>query len=267
MTALERLRGSLRASGLDGGELLFVLGSGLGVFAERLEDARAVPFAELDGMPRSAVPGHAGRFVSGRVRGVPVVVQQGRVHLYEGWSPEEVTRAVRALAGLGCGAVVLTNAAGGARADWPAGTLMRLRDHLNLQGRGPLAPGEAGYGSPYDPELGAALDEAAAAAGVPLEQGVYAGLLGPSYETPAEVRALRAMGADAIGMSTVAEAVAARAAGARVAAVSLVTNPGAGIGGTPLSHAEVVEAGREAADRFCRLLEAAVEPLRARLRS
>ncbi len=265
MEAVERLRASLRAAGLDTGELLFVLGSGLGVFAERLQNARAVPFEELDGMPCSSVPGHAGRFVLGTVGGVRVVVQQGRVHLYEGWSPEEVTRAVRALAGLGCGGVVLTNAAGGARADWPAGTLMRLTDHLNLQGRGPLAWGEAGYGCPYDSELGAALDDAAADAGVPLQRGVYAGLLGPSYETPAEVRFLRSVGADAIGMSTVAEAVAAHAAGARVAAVSLVTNPGAGISPTPLSHAEVVEAGREAADGFCRLLTFAVERLRAKL--
>ena len=235
-----------------------VLGSGLGALVEQLEDARSIDYAELTHMPRSAVPGHAGKLWLGKLGGREVLCQQGRVHLYEGWSAEEVTRAVRAFALCGTRAVVLTNAAGGLHTDWKVPTLMRVVDHLNLQFRTPLGPAEAGFGVPYDDALGRAIDDAARSIGFELHHGVYAGLLGPTYESPAEIRMLQAFGADAIGMSTVAEAVAARAAGARVAAISCITNLGAGLTPAKLDHAEVVEAGRAIGKRFCELLAAAV---------
>ena len=237
--------------------MAYVLGSGLGAFADCLTDAREIPYEELDGMPTSGVKGHAGRLVVGRVGKTGVLVQQGRVHLYEGWRPAEVTRAVRAFAGLGVRALVLTNAAGGLVPTWPAGTLMRITDHVNRQGA-LLEPGEAGRGSPYDGEVGLALEDAANEAGVELERGVYAALLGPSYETPAEIRMLQWMGAQAVGMSTAAEASAARICGLRVGGISLVTNLAAGITGDVLSHEEVVAAGRAAAGKICAVLERSV---------
>ena len=247
--------------------LALVLGSGLGAFADRLEGAAATPFEELAGMPGSAVPGHAGRLVIGDCEGVRVAVQQGRVHLYEGWSPFEVTRAVRAFARAGVPGLVLTNAAGGIRRDMGIPALMRITDHLNLQGATPLFPAEAGFGSPYDAALGEALDRAAAAVDVTLHAGVYAGLLGPTYESPSEIGMLERMGADAVGMSTVAEASAARASGMRVAAISGITNAAAGISAGPLNHEEVVDAGAELAESFERLLRRAVVELAAELAS
>jgi len=212
-------------------------------------------------MPSSAVPGHAGRFVTGVLGKQRVLVQQGRVHLYEGWTPEQVTRAVRAMAALGCRALVLTNAAGGLRTEWEPGTLMRITDHINMQGATALIQGERGAGSPWDSELGAALDQAAAQAEVPLKSGVYAAVLGPSYETPAEIRMLKSLGADAVGMSTVLEAAAAHASGLRVGGVSLITNPAAGLSEGKLDHADVLAAGERGAAKFCDLLEAAASLL------
>lgn len=255
---IQGLGAAIRERGLGGADIAFVLGSGLGAFAERLEDPLSVPFAELPGLPQSRVAGHAGRLVAGQLAGRRVLVQQGRVHLYEGWSAAEVTRCVRAIVASGARSVVLTNAAGGLNEHWPPGTLMRLVDHVNLQGRSPLARAELARGTPYDAELGAALERAATESQVRLESGVYAGLLGPTYETPAEIRMLRWLGADTVGMSTVCEAVAAHAAGARVAAVSLVTNFAAGITGEQLSHDEVVETGKLAAQDFQKLLERAI---------
>lgn len=257
----QRLAASLRELDLGSPRIAFVLGSGLGAFADRIEDARIVPYADIDGMPRSSVPGHEGRLVCGELAGVRVICQQGRVHLYEGWTVEEVTRCVRALVSIGVEAVCLTNAAGGANASFRVPSLMRVTDHLNFQGRSLVAPSEAAFGSPYDERLGEALHRAAEESGVELLRGVYAGLLGPTYETPAEVRMLRWMGADAIGMSTVNEALAARTAGARVAAISCITNLGAGITGEKLAHDEVVEAGARIADDFCGLLQAAIPHL------
>lgn len=254
---LGRLVASLEAHGARGAELAFVLGSGLGAFADRLEDAREIPYGELEGMPTSGVRGHAGRLVLGRVGSTRVLVQQGRVHLYEGWRPAQVTRAVRAFARLGVRGLVLTNAAGGLVPSWPAGTLMRVTDHINRQGA-LLEPGELGRGSPYDDEVGLALEDAASEVGVELERGVYAALLGPSYETPAEVRMLQWMGAQAVGMSTAAEAAAGALCGLRVGAISLVTNPGAGLTDQVLSHDEVVESGALAAGKFCAVLERSV---------
>jgi purine-nucleoside phosphorylase len=190
-----------------------------------------------------------------------VIAQVGRLHLYEGWDAFTVTRAVRAFAELGTRAVVLTNASGGIVPHWPPGTLMLVRDHLNLQGRSPLAREEAARANPYDVELAVPLEQAAGRLGLRLEQGVYAGVLGPSYETPAEIRMLRALGAQAVGMSTVAEASAARAAGLRVAALSCIANPAAGLSGAVLRHADVLATVAAAARDVQRLLEAAAPEL------
>ena len=264
-TELDTLTKSLREHGVEGARIAFVLGSGLGAFADRIQNARVISYEDIPGMPRSSVPGHAGKLVVGELSGVKVVCQQGRVHLYEGWSVEEATRCVRALCAIGVESVLLTNAAGGANADWTIPTLMLIEDHLNFQGRAYVAPSQAGFLNPYDTKLGQALNQASKETGVELRRGVYAGLLGPTYETPAEVRMFAKMGASAIGMSTVNEALAASANGARVAAISCITNFGAGITGEKLNHEEVVDAGKQIADDFCSLLEAAIKPLTAAL--
>lgn len=228
-----------------------VLGSGLKDFAQKVQDAVLVPFAEVPGWPVPKVEGHGGALVIGRVGGTPVACLTGRVHLYEGWSPADVVRAVRTLRHVGVPAFLLTNAAGGIADDLSAGDLMVLGDHLNLTGCSPLiGPHEPSFGPRfpdqtrvYSPRLRALLQQC----GARLRPGVYAGLLGPSYETPAEVRMCKILGADAVGMSTVHEAIALNAMGAAVAGLSLITNLAAGITDQPLSHDEVVAAGKQAA--------------------
>ena len=257
--SLPRLIEALRSQGVADCELAIVLGSGLGVLVERVRDARSIAYADLEGMPKSSVPGHAGKLVIGTLDGVRVVLQQGRVHLYEGFSADEATRAVRAFARLGVRKLLLTNAAGSLRLESPPGTLMRIEDHLDLQGRIRLPRTTAALGTPWDARLGAALDAAAMQAGQTVPRGIYAALFGPSYETPAEIRMLRTIGADAVGMSTVAEACAAHAAGARVCGVSCLTNYAAGITSDVPNHEEVVEEGRKASKRFCDLIEAAAQ--------
>lgn len=261
MEASQVLENTLRAAGLDEVRLYLVLGSGLGAFAERLSSREELPYSELAGMPGSTIPGHAGQLVIGEMAGRRVAVQQGRVHLYEGRHVSEVTRAVRAFAALGGRSIVVSNAAGSLRPEWAPGTLMRIEDHINLQCVSPLRAEERGFGTPYDPELGAVLDEAARAAGVTLEKGVYAGLTGPSYETPAEIRRLSDLGADAVGMSTVAEALAAHAAGMRVTGISCITNLAAGLGEGVLNHEEVIATGHATSEKFADLLEAALPHL------
>jgi purine-nucleoside phosphorylase len=246
-----------------------VLGSGLGGLADALTDPVAVPFAELPGWPAASAPGHAGRLLLGHLDGVPAVCLQGRLHLYEGNSERLVVEPVLLMQRLGAQVIVLSNAAGGIRVDWPAGTLMLITDHLNLTGRSPLIGANDDALGPrfpdlthtWSPRLNDLMRRAAGTEGVALEEGVYAGLTGPTYETPAEVRMLRAMGADAVGMSTVLEAVVARWAGAEVIGVSLVTNPGAGITGNPLTHEEVLEAAAEAGSRFQALIRNFVRQL------
>ena len=255
---VEALAASIAKAGGADCSVAVVSGSGLGAIGQSLEDAREISFLDLPEMPGSKVPGHAGRFLVGTWGGRRVLVQEGRVHLYEGWHVHEVTRAVRAFAALGIGTLFLTNAAGGLRAEWRPGTLMRLSDHVNLQGVAPLLPNERGPAYVYDRALGALLDAGARAQGVQLETGVYAGLLGPTYETPSEVRALARFGLDAVGMSTVAEASAAAASGMRVAAVSCVTNPAAGLSPEPLLHEDVVEAANAAAGDLARVFDAAM---------
>jgi len=248
-----------------------VLGSGLGGLAAALEAPLAIPFSDLPGWPPASAPGHAGRLLLGHLAGVPVVLLQGRLHVYEGHDPGLVVQPVLLMGRLGAGTILLTNAAGGVNAAWPAGTLMAIADHLNLTGLNPLIGPNADLLGPrfpdltdaWSPRLRGLLHEAAAAEDVPLEEGVYAGLMGPNYETPAEVRMLRALGADAVGMSTVLEAIAARWAGLELAGVSLVTNPGAGVTGLPLSHEEVLVAANEAGPRFERLVRRWISLVRA----
>lgn len=246
-----------------------VLGSGLGGLADELTDPVAIPFADLPGWPVATAPGHVGRLLLGHLAGQPVVMLQGRFHLYEGNDPGLVVQPVLLFARLGARAVLLTNAAGGLDPTFGPGTLMVIRDHLNLTGRNPLigpnaeaiGPRFADLTDAWSPRLRARLHAAAAAEGVSLAEGVYVGLVGPNYETPAEVRMLAQLGGDAVGMSTVLECVAARWAGLEVAGVSLVTNAGAGYSGEPLSHEEVLAAGVEAGPRLARVVRRFVADL------
>lgn len=244
-----------------------VLGSGLGGFADRLERAVVIPYEEIPYFPVSRVPGHPGRLVVGELPGpdgpVAVAAMQGRVHGYEGWSAEDVAFGARVLCGLGIRALLVTNAAGGVNPSYAPGDLVRLVDHLNLSGQNPLVgdnderlgPRFPDLSDAYDPRLGALLEEAAAAAGVPLRSGVYACMPGPSYETPAEVRMLRALGADLVGMSTVPEVIAARHMGVAVAGISVVTNYAAGLARKPLSHREVADAAEQVRERLAAVVE------------
>jgi len=239
-----------------------VLGSGLGLLAEAIDEPVAIPFAELPGWPQASAPGHAGRLVLGRLEGVPVACLQGRPHLYEGNSARLVVEPVLLMGRLGAPTILLTNAAGGVNESFPAGTLMLIADHLNLTGHNPmLGPNDDAIGprfpdlvDAWSPRLRELMRTAARTEGIGLEQGVYAALAGPTYETPAEVRMLRSLGADAVGMSTVLEAIAARWAGLEVCGVSLITNPGAGVTGEPLTHEEVLAAAADAGPRFMALV-------------
>lgn len=224
-----------------------VLGSGLGAFADTMSDLVKVPYGELPHLPASKVVGHAGNLCFGNVGSVPVVCMQGRVHFYEGHPLWQVVHGVRVMARLGVDCVLLTNAAGGLQEGWAAGDLMIVSDHLNLMGQHPLlGPNDDALGTrfpdmtnAYDPTLRAQLAEVSKAEKLPLREGVYAGLTGPSYETPAEIRMLRTLGAQAVGMSTVPEVIALRHMRVRVAALSCITNMAAGLGQGELDHAEV----------------------------
>jgi purine-nucleoside phosphorylase len=231
-----------------------VLGSGLSSFVERLEVVARIPFAAA-GLPVSRVSGHAGEVVLGTLGTARLAVLSGRVHLYEGWSAAEVTAGVRLLAAAGLRRLILTNAAGTLNAGFPPGQWMMFSDHLNLTGQSPLTggPNFIDMSAVYSSALRERFRSVAASRGLPLHEGVYAGLCGPQYETPAEIRMLRTMGADAVGMSTVLEAVQARALGLETAAFSCLTNWAAGMAG-PLDHSEVIATGREAAGAFAELL-------------
>ena len=250
-------------------EIGIVLGAGLGGLADDVEDPIAIPFAELPGWPAATAPGHVGRLILGKLGGRPVAMLQGRFHLYEGNAPGLVVQPVLLFKRLGAKVVGLTNASGGLDPSFGPGTLMVMSDHINLTGLNALIGANAdsiGERFPdmtnaWSPRLRAALHAAGKAEGVELAEGVYVGLIGPNYETPAEVRMLAAMGGHAVGMSTVIECVAARWAGLEVCGVSLVTNAGAGYTGEPLTHEEVLAAGAEAGPRLARVIRRFVSSL------
>ncbi len=239
-------------------EVAIVLGSGLNVLGSAADSANSVDYSAFPDLPKPSVPGHTGRFVLGNVGNTPVIFAQGRVHLYEGHTARQVAGGIRILAAAGIKRLILTNAAGLANENFSPGSWMMLSDHLNLTGTTPLL-GSAQFidlTETYSRKWRAEFSRAAKRENITLHEGVYAGLLGPQYETPAEVRMLRQLGADAIGMSTVLEAIQARALDLEVAGFSCLTNWGAGIGDAPLSHEEVLETGKSAASAFARLLNA-----------
>jgi purine-nucleoside phosphorylase len=266
---LDALEAAVRARSDLVPEVGIVLGSGLGGLADDLDDAVAIPFEDLPGWPVATAPGHVGRLLLGRLAGRPVVLLQGRFHLYEGNAPGLVVQPVLLFQRLGARILVLTNAAGGLDPTFGPGTLMVIRDHLNLTGQNPLiGPNADSIGERFtdltdawSARLRARLHAAAAAEGVELAEGVYVGLTGPNYETPAEVRLFATHGGHAVGMSTVMECIAARWAGMEVCGFSLVTNPGAGYTGEPLTHAEVLAAGAEAGPRLGRVIRRFVADL------
>jgi purine-nucleoside phosphorylase len=245
-----------------------VLGSGLGQFAERLESAVRVPYTDIPHFPAPTVIGHSGELVAGRLAGRDVLVQSGRFHIYEGHPAALCALPVRVFAKLGVGTLVLTNAAGGIRRSFSSGTVMLIADHINLTFRnglfGAALPGESRFpdmSDPYDASLRALAREVARRRRIPLAEGVYAGLLGPSYETPAEIRMLERLGADAVGMSTVLEVITARAAGLRCLGFSAITNPAAGVTPHKLHHLEVMEVAYRIAGELAALIEGVVAEL------
>jgi xanthosine phosphorylase len=239
-----------------------VLGSGLGSVADAVEGATAIPYSDLPGFPEPSVEGHAGRAVAGQIAGVPVVALQGRAHLYEGVELDRIRTPVRALRAAGAEILVLTNAAGSLRADLGPGQLMLIEDHINLTGVNVLVgPNEDELGprfpslrDAYDPELRARMRVAAGDVGVELKEGVYLAVSGPSFETPAEIRAFHTMGADAVGMSTVHETTVARHCGLRVVAVSAITNYAEGMGEQAVSHEQTLRDAAPAADALAPLI-------------
>ncbi len=241
-----------------------VLGSGLGAFAEALADRTEIPYAEIPGWPLSTAVGHAGKLVLGKLDGLPLAVMAGRSHLYEGYTPAQVSMGVRVLRGLGVESILFTNAAGGINLSYSQGSLVLITDHINLQGANPLIGPNDDSAGPRFPDLSEAYSanfretahKVAAELGIPLSEGVYAALTGPSYETPAEIRYLRTIGADLVGMSTVPEVIVANYLGMRVLAISCVTNMAAGVLPQKISHEEVLETGRQVQDTLVRFLKA-----------
>ncbi len=247
-------------------EVAIVLGSGLGGLAARLEDAIRIPYGDIPGFHAPSVEGHRGELVAGTLAGRRVLAQAGRFHMYEGYDANTSALPVRVFGALGIGTMIVTNAAGGIRRTFRAGSLMLIADHLNFTGRnplvGPVLEGEERFpdmSDPYDRGLRALARDAATREGVMLEEGVYAGLLGPSYETPAEVRMLERVGADAVGMSTVVEVIAARARGIRCLGFSSITNPAAGISAEPLSHKDVMAAADRVTGDLVKVVEGVLE--------
>ena len=246
-----------------------VLGSGLGAFADALEGAQALDYAEIPGFARPTVEGHAGRLVVGRTGGATVAAMQGRFHFYEGYTLEEVTFPVRVLGLLGVKGLILTNAAGGLNNSFEQGSLVVISDHLNLLGANPLLGKNDERFGPRFPDMSEVYDREyqevavceAHAMGVELRRGIYAALAGPSYETPAEIRMLRLLGADAVGMSTVPEAIVARHMGLRVLGISCITNMAAGVLDKPINHEEVIETGERVRETFAELLRRVIPKL------
>jgi purine-nucleoside phosphorylase len=260
--AVGRRLGALRP------RVAIVLGSGLGFLADEVGDAVRIPYAEIPGFPQPGVAGHKGELVAGTLEGIPVLVQSGRFHLYEGHPASTAALPVRVFSLLGVGVLVVTNAAGGVRATFRPGTLMLIADHINFMFRnpliGPVLEGEERFpdmSNAYDLELRVQAREVARQLRISLEEGVYVGLLGPSYETPAEIRMLQRLGVDAVGMSTVPEVIVARARGMRCVGFSTITNPAAGLSTEPLSHEDVLRVGKAVGDSLGRLVKGLVRTL------
>ena len=264
--ALEHIR---RAAGDLEPRVAVVLGSGLGSVADEVEDARILPAAEIPGWPRSTAPGHAGRVVMGTLEGCPVILLQGRVHCYEGYSMQDVTFPVRVLGMMGVRQYVATNASGGVNPELVPGDIAAVRDHINLMGANPLVgPSEPRWNvrfpdmtHAYSPRLLELLDRAAAGAGLTLKRGVYAAFMGPSYETPAEVRMARTLGADLVGMSTVPEVVVANAMGMETAVLSCVANRASGMGDEHLTEEEVLRVMAESSRSLALLIRGLLRAL------
>lgn len=266
MELVENAAESIRARiGPRRPRIALTLGSGLGFLTERMTDAVRIPYAEIPGFHAPTIPGHAGQLVVGELAGRTVIAQSGRFHLYEGHDANTTVLPVRVFGTLGVETLIVTNAAGGVRRTFRPGSLMLIADHINFTFRnplvGPVLPGEERFpdmSEAYDGALRALAREVARERAIPLEEGVYLGLLGPSYETPAEVRMCERLGADAVGMSTVLEVIAARARGIRCMGVSTVTNLGCGLGPEPLSHAEVMAAAERVKEPLGALIEGVV---------
>lgn len=271
MDKLERCLAAVRQKTDFVPQLALVLGSGLGDYGREVDVETVIPYQEIEGFPVSTAPGHAGRFLLGRVAGVKVAVMQGRVHYYEGYPMQDVVLPVRLLGLMGARALLLTNAAGGVNYTMAPGDLMLLRDQITCFVPSPLiGPNEDRLGvrfpdmsHVYDEELSGIIRAAAARCGIPLKEGVYCQLTGPQFESPAEIRMLRMLGADAVGMSTAVEAVAARHAGMRVAGVSCISNLACGMTSAPLSSEEVNETAARVADRFTRLITESIRAMGA----
>ena len=254
-----------------------ILGSGLGNFGAAVRGATTIPYADIPHFPQSTVVGHSGNLILGAVAGTPVAVMQGRVHAYEGYPMDEVTFPTRVLGLLGCRTLVVTNAAGGINPAYGAGTLVAISDHINLTGtNAALGPNEPRFartpgagerffdmGAAYSPQLRALAQRAAASLGMVLPEGVYLAVLGPSFETPAEIRAFRTLGADLVGMSTVHEVIVARHMGLNVLGLSLVTNPAAGVSDQVIDHNEVMEIGRRVEAQFTHLISTLIPEIGA----
>jgi purine-nucleoside phosphorylase len=247
-------------------KIALVLGSGLGAFGDEFAGATRIPYARIPHFPRSTAIGHAGQLVLGKVDGIEVAGMQGRVHLYEGYSAQDVAFPIRVFSRLGVKAVILTNAAGGIKKEFTQGRLVVISDHINLQGANPLSGPNADKFGPRFPDMTNAYDKkfreltlaAGRGLGIDLGEGVYAALAGPSYETPAEIRYLRSIGADLVGMSTVPEVIAARHSGIRALGISCVTNAAAGVLDQPLDHNEVLETAERVKSQFIGLLRAVI---------
>lgn len=258
----EKAAHTIRSRTAEEARIAIVLGSGLGAFAEEFENSVSMPYQQIPGFVSSTAEGHVGSLVVGKVEGIPVIAMQGRVHFYEGYSLEEVTFPIRTFKLLGVKTLVLTNAAGGIDVQLNQGALMVISDHLNLMGINPLrGPNDERFGprfpdmsEVYSRELQELVIEEARSLGVTVRRGIYAGLAGPSYETPAEIHMLRAFGADAVGMSTVPEAIVARQMGLKVLGISCITNMAAGISEHPINHEEVMETGQRVRTTFTQLL-------------
>ena len=260
-TKLGEATGVVRDQLCPSADVGVILGSGLGAFAEELENTVSLPYAEIPHFPLPRVPGHAGRFVAGTMGGKRLIVQQGRAHVYEGYSFEEILLPLRVMHELGVRTLIVTNAAGAVNADFRPGDLMLITDHINMMGTNPLIGPNDGLGprfpdmsGAYDPGLRELALAAARDLGIELRQGVYLAVTGPSYETPAEVRAFRALGADAVGMSTVPEVIYSKSLGLRVLGLSVIANRAVGLTDQPLSHDEVTRTVAAQANRIAALL-------------